>query len=361
MKKSILLPLSILLSLSLLVPASRGEEKGKRPQGPPPAVVVTSPLREGEIQPVVTLTGTVYFRLVSRVSSEVSGLVSSVHVDEGEDVGKGEVIARLDTELLELELSSLEAQVREKEKELEKARTDLERIENLFREQSVARQTYDDYRYRVETLRETISSLRAQAEKTKKTIEKATVRSPFDGVVISRSVDPGEWVTPGAPVVEVGTRGEYRVIVDVPQSLAGKLRKGTPLPVIVRGRKLSAKVRTYIPRGDERTRTFPLRLDLTTRMNLYEGEEAEVILPAGEKEKVLLIDRNAVVTFQGKSLVFTVKEGKALPLPVEVVGFRGNLAGVRGEGLAPGLPVIVKGNERLRPGQAVTVTGEKGK
>ncbi len=87
--------------------------------------------------------------------------------------------------------------------------------------------------------------------------------------------------------------------------------------------------------------------------------EAQVSLPTGEKKKTFTVNRDAVITVFGNTVVFAVIDSKAKMIPVNVVGYKNMTAGVYTEGLEEGMKVVVKGNERLRDGQAVNIINEK--
>jgi multidrug efflux pump subunit AcrA (membrane-fusion protein) len=80
---------------------------------------------------------------------------------------------------------------------------------------------------------------------------------------------------------------------------------------------------------------------------------------ASAKKKLAIIPRDALIKFQGKDFVYTVTEGKASILPVNIVAFLGQKVGVDNPYITPGMMVVIEGNERLRPDQAVVVAGEK--
>ena len=86
---------------------------------------------------------------------------------------------------------------------------------------------------------------------------------------------------------------------------------------------------------------------------------ATVYLPSGPQRKLSILKRAALVKFQGKDFVYTVKEDKAAILPVTVVSYLGDRVAVSDPYIVPGMSVVVEGNERLRPDQPVTVAGEQ--
>jgi multidrug efflux pump subunit AcrA (membrane-fusion protein) len=80
-----------------------------------------------------------------------------------------------------------------------------------------------------------------------------------------------------------------------------------------------------------------------------------VKLPTGKKEKTLTVPRDAVITVFGNTVVFAVIDSKAKMFPVKVIGYQGMTAGISADGLEEGMHVVIKGNERLRDGQAVAI------
>jgi hypothetical protein len=83
--------------------------------------------------------------------------------------------------------------------------------------------------------------------------------------------------------------------------------------------------------------------------------EARVILPANDRRRCLVVPRDAVLSLSGQNVVFAIVDSKATLIPVKVIGYQGNSVGVEAERLAEKMKVVVKGNERLRDGQAVTI------
>ena len=83
---------------------------------------------------------------------------------------------------------------------------------------------------------------------------------------------------------------------------------------------------------------------------------ARVVLPVGEPRQTLVAPRDAIISAFGQTVVYAVKDSKAHQIPVNVIGYQGLVAGIEGAGLAEGMQVVVKGNERLRNGQMVSTS-----
>ena len=343
--------------LLLLVPPT-GAEEGK---GPPPALVAVSEVREGTVAPSVEVVGSIAYREVSDVSSEVSGKVLEVRVEEGDRVLAGAILVRIDTELLDKTIASTRASHGQALADLEKAKRDLARMENLFRQESISEQLYDENRFRVQSLEKKAESLQADLERQEVERSKKEIRAPFDGLVQLKRVDRGEWLSPGTPVATLARDDSVDAVVEVPGETLRFLSAGTTLEVRAGGRRMSGQVAAIVPRGDVATRTFPVKIRVENRGGLIEGMEARVIVPTNSRRKSLLVPRDALAAANGKTVVFTVEDGKAKSIPVRVTSYDGNSAAVEGPGLRRGMPVIVKGNERVREGQPVVVSpGGKG-
>jgi RND family efflux transporter MFP subunit len=350
---------SAALAIFLLVGSvsSPGAQEGG---GPPPALVAVSPVREGMVVPRTEFVGTVYYPEVSEVSSEVSGNAVQVTFEEAQRVRKGDVLVRLDAELLEKTLVSTRALHGQTLAELERATLDLKRIEKLYREESIAEQVYDENRFRVKSLEKKGESLKADVERLEVELSKKTVRAPFDGVVLKKRVDRGEWLSPGAAVATLARDDTMDVIVEVPGDVVPFVSKGGSVQIRVAGKEIEGRVTAMVPKGDIATRTFPIKIQVRNRYSLSEGMEAVVEIPSGTKEQMLLFPRDALVTVMGQTVVFTVVDGRAKMVPVTVERYVGKEVAARTNGLKPGMEVLIKGNERVRDGQPVTLVSGQG-
>jgi RND family efflux transporter MFP subunit len=344
--------LSLLLLFLLLSPA--------RAQGPgqaPPASVAIAEIREGTVAPETEFIGTVYYPEVSEISAEVSGSVAEVGVEEGQRVRKGAVLVRLDTETIGKTLEAIRASHGQVLAELERARRDLGRIESLYKAESIAEQVYDENRFKVKALESRAASLVAEVERLEVDLRKTTVRAPFGGVIIKKTVNRGEWVSPGRPLLTLARDDSVDVIVEVPGEVVPFARRGTTVIVKAAGREMRGQVTAVVPSGDIATRTFPVKVRVANRGELIEGMAARVAVPTGEAQGALIVSRDALVTAMGRTVVYAVVDGKAKMIPVTVLGYKGMEAGIAGDGLRKGMPVVTKGNERLQDGQAVQVVG----
>ena len=355
----IVFSVAIILILMVSVHGTHAQSKGKG--GPPmrPGIVSVAEIRQGESQPMSDFVGTVFFAQVSDVAAEVAGRANVVTFEEGQQVFSGMALVQLDTGLLNLTIKKNVALYEQARVELEDARTDLQRMESLYKGQSVAVSVYDTSRFRMQGLEQKVAALSYELEHDKLMRQKMTIRSPFDGVVIRKDVDVGEWVSDGATVWVIASYTEVDVVVDVPETILDFLETGREVPIQRGQRQFTGKIAAVVPRGDVATRTFSVKIRLPNEYQLIEGMEARTTLPSGPMVKGLLVPRDAVISKFGRPVVFVNVSGAAKMLPVQVQGYDGLMAGVAGPGLEAGMEAVVKGNERIRDGQPLKVIKQK--
>ncbi len=331
----------------------------EKPKGPPPANVTVSLVKSGRIAPQTEFIGTVFYEEVSDVASELSGLVEVVRFEEGQRIKKGQVLIELGSDLLNKRLRATFATYEQALSEVEIARIELKRREKLFKTKSISEQSYDENRFRVRGVEKRASSLKAEVEHIEIELQKKIIRAPFDGIVIKRQVDRGEWLTEGATVAIFAKDDVVDIVADVSEEFILFVQVGMPVKATVNGNEISGSVIAVVPRGDIATRTFPVKIRTLNTLALIEGMSARVVLPTAKPKKTLVVPRDAVITAFGQTVVYAVKDSKAQMIPVSVIGYEDLIAGIEGQGLAEGMQVVVKGNERLRNGQMVSLIEPK--
>ncbi|MBI5409671.1 MAG: efflux RND transporter periplasmic adaptor subunit [Nitrospirae bacterium] len=345
----------ISLFLLLLIPRYLHAQEKPKQQAMPPAMVVVSGVTSGLVAPVNEFIGTVYYHEVSEVASEVSGLAEKAGFEEGQRVKTGDALVVINSELLEKTIQSTKATYEQVLSDLENEKKNLERTGSLYKEDLISVQAYDDQKSKVNGLEKKAASLKADVERIEVELGKKVVKSPFNGIVIKKYIELGEWLSPGGAVASIGRDDFMDVVAELPEQYLAHVKKGMDARVIAGGMEMTGKVFAIVPKGDVSTRTIPVKVRIKSSADLVEGMEARVLLPAGQKEKALIVPRDAVITVFGNTVVFVVNDSQAKMIPVNVIAYTGMNAGIQGLGLSEGMKVVVKGNERLRDGQAVSV------
>jgi len=328
----------------------------KKPSQPASNVVVENST-SGILALSSSFVGSVKFADTSSVAAESTGKIKSANFEEGDLINKGSVLAVIDSELLEKSLAEAEASLEQIDANLQLAKNDYERTAKLYKGNATSEQSYDNKKYAALALEKQKSAQYAVIANLKAQLEKKIVYAPYNGIVVSKKASLGEWVNAGSVVAEFAKTGIMDIIVNVPERLLTYMKKGLVAEAEIAGQTVKASFQAIIPAGDVTNRTFPVKFRTNSSTNLLEGMEAKISLPTANTVNVIFINRDAIVKAQGNIFVYTVIDNAAKPLPVNIVGYEGSKAGVTSQALKAGMPVVVKGNERLRPDQPVNIIG----
>jgi RND family efflux transporter MFP subunit len=319
----------------------------------PPASVSVAKVIRGRIAPQSEFIATIFYQEISDTASEMSGLVGRVHFEEGQRVKKNQILVELGSEILRKRLQAATASFEQILSEIEIAGIDLKRRKKLFKKKSISKQSYDENRFRVIGLEKRAASLKAEVERLEIELEKKIIRAPFDGIVIKRNVDRGEWISEGETVAVIGKDDTIDIVAEIPERFIQYIKNGMQVSVTASSSNFVGTVIAIVPKGDVATRTFPVKIRTPNKHALIEGMSARVTLPTGEITQTLIVPRDAVISKFGQNVVYAVVDSKSHMIPVQIVGYDGLSAGVESQELAEGMFVVVEGNERLKDGQAV--------
>jgi RND family efflux transporter MFP subunit len=322
-------------------------------QAMPPAPVEIAEARHADFAPVLWSPGSVLSREDARVAGEQDGRVISV-AEVGERIARGEPLARLDDTVLGLREQDDQANLKRIQAQLDYARKQEERLGELSSQNSVAAAQYDEALSQHAVLEQDLARARVTLEQTRHQRRMAVVRAPFDGVVAERFIQVGEYLTTGAPVVRLVNTGALEVRAQAPVSLAPQLAAGAPVSVR-RGEELvEASIRSIVPVGDETSRQLEVRVVLTDSAWSI-GTAVQVALPNAEPRQVVAVPRDALILRSSASYVMRVGDDDVVQrVSVETGSSHGGLVEVNGE-VEPGDRLVIRGGERLQPGQAVVV------
>jgi len=335
-----------------------------------PAGVVTDIVDVREVAETVPVLGELVANRESAVAARVAGVVDAVPVRPGDMVAKGQVLARLDTELLEIERAEAEAARAEAragkaiaDALVLNARRGFERVDALRGSAAFSQGVADD---REGALAEAMGQqsqaqariLAAEAALARAgySLERASVTAPFSGIVLGVSTERGEYITLGAEILRLLDIGSLEVEANVPATYMGALEIGQPIAGRTEdGAGIDLSVRAFLPVEFASTRTRPVRLaaDLADFDGpVAVGQSVSVDIPVSAARRTLTVPKDALVQAGTGWRVFVHEDGKAVPRDVEI----GTALGERFEvisGLAEGDEVVVRGNERLRPMQEI--------
>jgi HlyD family secretion protein len=158
-------------------------------------VYKTIKVDRGDISSYITATGTLNPVTTVEVGSQVSGVIKRIYVDFNSLVKKGEPLAEIDQVHFKAKLKQVQADVKKAKADAEIAKAVFEANEELYKKRLISKEEYDDSKVRYSTAVATLEQAKAELEISKSNLSSTTIRSPIDGVIISRKVNVGQTVT----------------------------------------------------------------------------------------------------------------------------------------------------------------------
>lgn len=365
-----------------------------------PLPVAVTPVVRGKAVEAVYATGTVEADDRVNVKAKASGSIASILVKEGQAVKKGDLLARIDNPVVAFDLkrgqadlsaataqaganapqlAALRAQADAIKADLATARTDLGRTEALVKGGSVAQAELDRARARVTQLEGQLAANEAQqramridldanaqrqaaaVQSLASRVSDTEVRSPLDGVILSKSIEIGEVVAVNQTLFKVGDTRSLILEVSVDEADVARVHDGSekdaPSLAAVSlyafpKEVFKGKVFDVLPDANRDRKAFLVKVRLDKPPSgLRSGMSAEVNIIAREEESVLLAPSEA----ESESFIWVVKDGRAQKQAVKV-GIRDLLRLQVLSGLAEGDLVVVDGQDKLKEGARVTTT-----
>jgi len=327
-------------------------------------LVQVSPVLERMVVTRVMLVGTAEPWSETVVASEEAGLVRKMLVDEGDKVRKNQTLCIQDASQLRLKIEAARAVVAEAAANQTRAEREWDRLKRLYSIKSVSKKAYEDAQFGAEAAVKRVARLQVDLFTLLDQVKKKVIYAPVSGTVVERHTLAGQWLGKGDPVVTLTVLNPIRVMVPVPERYVSRIKKGDSSEVTfdaLRGRTFKGVIDAIIPKADRAARTFPVRIEIpNARGTIKAGMLGRATLAVGDPHKALLVHKDALVLSGAGKSVYVINDKTAHLVSVKTGPAHGSLIEVEGN-LKTGQKVVVRGNERLRPGQRVkVVSGIKG-
>ncbi|MEO0328938.1 MAG: efflux RND transporter periplasmic adaptor subunit [Pseudomonadota bacterium] len=321
-------------------------------------------------------TTPVIARLIAKVESEIAarreGIVKSVDFHVGDTVTKGQILARLDEQLAGIELQNAEASLAAAKAGVTVARSQVLQSSNALDRQSglqgsaaFAQGRFEDLEQEAAQAQGELARANAEMAVSQAAVARAaydvthsTINAPFDGVITDRVVQTGQFISLGGAVAMILDLGELEIEADVPTNLLDGLSIGREIQATLQdSTKIVAKVRSILPVETISTRTRPVRLTINlSKVKPYllaKGKTVTISAPVSKRREIVVVPKDALVqSLEGGWQVFVAREEKSVQVPITLGQASGDGFEVL-DGLVADDLVVVRGNERLRPGQSI--------
>lgn len=187
-------------------------------------------VERGDLEQVVSATGSLDAVTTVQVGTQVSGIISDIYVDFNDDVEEGQIIARLDRTLLEIAVSEAQSNLTRSQAQYDFVNRNFERTKALFEDQLVSESEFDQAQYDMRTAQAAYESSQISLQRAQRNLGYATVYAPISGKVIERNVDPGQTVAASMSTPQLfliaNDLAEMQILASVDESDIGSIEEG---------------------------------------------------------------------------------------------------------------------------------------
>lgn len=331
---------------------------------------------------ILNASGYVVASRKASAAPKVTGMVTDIRVEEGSKVKKGEVIASLENkdvlavkEQAQANLLVAEENVNVALAEFKDAKINLERKEMLLKEGFVTRSDYDFSVMRlnkaeagVKAAKASANSARAALKSAEVAIEYTYIRSPFDGVVLTKNADLGDIVTPfgsaaglKAAVATIADMSSLQVEADVSESNLLKINIGQPCEIMLDAlpdKRLSGIVHTIVPTADKTKASVMVKVSFLEKDNSILPEMSAKVAFLSKKptdnDRIVItaVNKNAILERDGKRSLFIIKDGKISQMLIKTGRVFTDMVEII-DGPKPGEKVVLNPSTKLKDGDKV--------
>jgi len=331
-KGTLLLALGLILFSACNSATEAGQDEAALP------VVKVAEARTQMVNQIAEFTGNIEPFVKNSISSSSAQRIEKIYVEVGTRVRKGQLLVQMEN------LNYANAMI-----QLENLRTDLSRIEALYKAGGVSQQQYDQLKTQVKVAEESLANL----DKNTKLL------SPIDGVITARNFDSGD-LTMGQPILVVMQLQPVKIMVGISEEFYPIVKNGTPVEIsldVYDGKTFPGKVSLVYPTIEAATRTFQVQVSIANgNMQIRPGMFARAKVNLGSKERVMVPDKSVikqqgtndrfVYILDGDTVSFTkVELGRRIGAEYEVLS-----------GVSEGQKVVIAGMNNLIDKAKVSVT-----
>ncbi|MEZ5064261.1 MAG: efflux RND transporter periplasmic adaptor subunit [bacterium] len=318
---------------------------------PPPTPVEVAQAEVGPLSDRFETVGSLDATERITVVSEIDGAIQSLPFQEGAEVARGTLLAKLDDRERRADLARAEA-VRDQRK------TAWERVKRVVEQNAGAPQDLDDAAAALAVAEADVVVARTRLDKTR-------IVAPFDGMVGPRAVSPGAFARAGQEIAELARVSEIEVHFSMPERYAGRLHRGERVTVSTPAfpnEKVEGTVEVVDPIVDRNTRNLGVIARVpNSQRHLRPGMSANVAVDLSTREAAITVPAEAVFAQGDQFLVYVVQDdGTVMTQPLQLGVRLADKVEVR-EGLAAGATVVRAGHQKLYPGAKVMpITSQPG-
>jgi len=345
-KAVIILAAIAILTVIMKMPAKKREVPAT--EAPPVNVKVMTVTAEPQFADTFKLPAVVEPNRIVTVSSEVSGRIEHIPLEEGDKVQAGDLLVQLNTDLILPDFESAKAQ-------FERDKIEFDRMTNLAKENATTQRDLDNATSQLAISKARLEGIRARLERT-------SILVPINGVLNDLLVEEGEYVDPGNPVAQIVDTDTVKVVVEIPERDVAFFSVGDKSEIYTNTKDpnefLTGTITFISELADSRTRSTRTEITLNNKQRLLRsGQIVNVHLTRRIIKDAILIPLLAVIPMEDGKAVYVVNSSQASRRDVKIGVIKGDQVQIE-NGLEPGDKLIIAGHRFVAPGQMVNIVPE---
>jgi RND family efflux transporter MFP subunit len=322
-------------------------------------------VRRERITEKITYTGTLEALTKINITPEVGGKIARIHVQEGDRVALGQLLAELETESIRLQLRQAEAGVAVAEASQADALRNKDRMDRLIKENAVSEMQREKVQLAYDAAAAQLEQARAGLNLARHALDVSIMKAPFAGVVASKNAEVGDVINPmmggysgASGVLTLMDYSKIKIAVAISSEDIGRIRKGQEAVLrvgAIPGRDFRGAVRVVNLTADPLNKKFGVEVVIDNPdAALRPGTFGDLVFEVQSHENALVVPQKAILE---NTYVFIVEGGKAVKKNV-AIGLQNTTMVEVLQGLAEGELAVVEGNFGLEEGAAVQVLEE---
>jgi membrane fusion protein (multidrug efflux system) len=345
-KAVIILAAVAILAVIMKMPAKKREAPAT--EAPPVNVVIMNVTAEPQLADTFELPAVVEPNRIVTIASEVGGRIERIPLEEGCRIRVGDLLIKLNTDLILPDFESAKSQVG-------RDQIEFDRMTNLAKENAATQRDLDNATSQLAISKARLEGIRARLERT-------NILAPTNGVLNDLIVEEGEYVDPGNPVAQVVDTDTVKVVVEIPERDVAFFSVGDKAEIFANSKgeteSLVGTITFISELADPRTRSTRTEITLNNQQRLLRsGQIVNVRLTRRILKDAILIPLLAVIPMEDSKAVYVVNSSQAKRRDIELGIFKDDQVQIT-SGLEPGDKLIIAGHRFVAPGQKVNIVPE---
>jgi RND family efflux transporter MFP subunit len=318
---------------------------------PPPVLVEVDSVNAENVARQIWVPGTVQSKTDSDISAEVAGRITWM-ADVGDLVEAGDVLAKLDDQMLQLNLLQNQSNIIRWEARVALLTSKRKRFSTMAMQNNTSKDQLDEIIAELAIAKQELAQAKIQSKQTEFQISQSEVKAPFKSLVVERRQTPGEYSAVGQGLMRIVDTSNIEASIKAPLSAVPFIHQGMEVQVKSGVKVMSEVIRTIVPVGNSQSRMMEVRVALNSG-DFPIGSAVRVALPHSQYHQANTVPRDALVLRKSGAFIYQIdKDNLAQQVMIETGIGVGDRIEIIGPVLADS-PVVVRGAERLRPGQKV--------